>query len=79
MKVRIVSLSGTEYKEEARGATLKTIAGEITVLDHHLPIISVLKPGDIKVIENSGSKKTIHAGGGIVEVNDKNELIALID
>jgi F0F1-type ATP synthase epsilon subunit len=56
MKVRIVSLSGTEYKQEAKGAILKTIDGEITVLDHHMPIISVLKPGDIKVIETSGEK-----------------------
>lgn len=79
MKVRIVSLDGTEYKKEAKGAILKTIAGEITVLDHHLPIISVLKSGNVTVLEESGSRQDFFTTGGIIEVNQKNELIALID
>jgi F0F1-type ATP synthase epsilon subunit len=79
MKVRIVSLKGTEYKEEAKGAILKTIAGEITVLDHHLPIISVLKSGNITVLEEQGTRQDFFTTGGIIEVNQKNELVALID
>lgn len=39
-------------------ATLPTIDGEITLLDNHNPIIGILKPGKVKLINQE--KKEIH-------------------
>jgi F-type H+-transporting ATPase subunit epsilon len=47
--------------------TLQTTEGEITVLPHHIPLVSVLTPGELRI--RKGSEETPMAiAGGFVEV-----------
>lgn len=55
------------FKDEIDEVTLPTREGEITVLPNHVPLISVLKPGMIRVKHNN--KETVMAvSGGFIEV-----------
>jgi F-type H+-transporting ATPase subunit epsilon len=47
--------------------TLPTMQGEITILPNHIPLISVLKPGEI-VIKENGAEKMMSVSGGFIEV-----------
>ena len=78
MKVKILSLSGVKFEGEAKGVNVKTSAGEITVLDHHLPLISVLQKCIAYVINDKG-KQEFAVNGGFIEVAEGNKVTLLTD
>ncbi|SRR6056297_617890 len=55
------------YKEEVKSITLPTQVGEITILPNHVPLISVLQSGEIKV-DTGKEKISMSVAGGFVEV-----------
>lgn len=79
MKLGVYSLKNVLFQGEARSVNLKTRAGEITVLDHHKPLISIIVHGIIKIEDASGKVNEISALGGFLEVRDNNESRLLID
>lgn len=77
IKFKIVTPERTVLESEIDQLTLPTQEGEITVLPGHIPLISVLSPGEL--IAREGEKETAMAvSGGIVEVR-KNEIVILAD
>lgn len=78
MRLKILSLKCVEYDGEAKGLNVKTVSGEITVLDRHLPIISVLKKGKAVIFTGEG-KKEIDVRGGFLEMDGNNMLTLLVD
>jgi len=78
MKVHIFSLQGIEFQGEAAGFNVKTQSGEITVLDHHLPLVTILKEGKANVLKVDGSHSEFSIHGGFLEVSPKNEVNVLI-
>jgi F-type H+-transporting ATPase subunit epsilon len=76
MKVEIITPKGIEFDQEAREIILPTLTGEIAVLPKHVPLISVLKAGIIKIMADSGNvEKEIE--GGILEVGRKKVVVLL--
>jgi F-type H+-transporting ATPase subunit epsilon len=67
MQVKIVTPRKIEFEGEAENIVLPTLAGEIAVLSQHAPLISVLKPGRIKM-KISGRETTIQIEGGVLQV-----------
>jgi len=77
IKFKIVTPERTVYESEIDQLTLPTAEGEITVLPNHIPLISVLAPGEL--IAKSGSEEIAMAvSGGMIEVQ-KNEITILAD
>jgi F-type H+-transporting ATPase subunit epsilon len=79
MKLRVYSLRGVMFEGEAKALNLKTKIGEITILDHHRPLITVLVPGAVKVSPVEGEDKFFEAEGGFLEVKPGNEVSVLVD
>lgn len=79
MKLTILSLKGIQYDGEAAGLNVKTASGEITVLDHHRPLVTVLAKGEAKIIKFDGSYENIPVNSGFLELDPKNNLRVLID
>ncbi len=65
-----------EFSGEAKELILPTREGQIAVLPRHVPLISVLKPGKMKIIT---AEKRIdrEIEGGILEVG-KNKAVILL-
>lgn len=78
MELQVLSLKGVEYSGDIKSVNAKTTSGEITVMDHHLPLITVLN-GRLVVKDTTGSEKTIPATSGFLEVEAGNKASALID
>ncbi|MBI2055714.1 MAG: hypothetical protein HYT42_02370 [Candidatus Sungbacteria bacterium] len=79
MKLTILSLKGVRFDGEAAGFNVKTTSGEITVLNHHRPLVSVLAKGEAKIIKANGGREKIHINSGFLEMGSKNDLSVLID
>jgi len=66
------------YYGEVDQATMPTLEGEITVLPNHLPIVSVLVPGEIRLIDGS-DEIGMAVSGGFIEVRPGNNIVVLAD
>lgn len=67
MNFKIATPEKVVFKEDIDSVTLPTTSGEITVLPNHVPLISVLRPGEIR-IQNDGKETVLAVSGGFVEV-----------
>lgn len=79
MKLSIYSLKKILFQGEAESVNCKTAVGEITVLNHHRPLISVLAPGVVKIIDKEGKEHYIPVSAGFLEVRSKSNVRLLID
>lgn len=70
LHVEIITPDQTVYDGEADALTLTTNEGEITVLPHHIPIITTLAPG-VAVVRAKGAEQLFAVSGGVVETDGK--------
>ena len=75
---KIVTPERVVSEQEVTQATLPTAMGHITVLPHHLPLVSVVVPGEIIVRDDKGNDHALAVSGGFVQVHPK-KLILLAD
>ena len=79
MKLNIYSLKQVLYHGDAAAVNCKTAAGEITVLDHHQPLISVLPKGVVKVTDIEHKDRYFEISSGFLEVRDSNDMRLLVE
>ena len=79
MKFRIVTPERVVHEEDdVESITLPTRMGQITVLKNHLPLVSVLAPGEL-IVRKGGAEISMAVSGGLVEVIKGNEIVILAD
>ena len=78
LNFEITTPEGVVYKEEVDQVTLPTQKGEITVLPNHIPLVAVLKPGELKIIKNK-EEEYLACDGGYIEVLPGNRVVVLAD
>jgi F-type H+-transporting ATPase subunit epsilon len=78
----LVSLTGTKFDSDVYEVILPTLDGEIGVLQHHMPLISVATNGAIAVRrtakDSDAQREYFATNGGVIEVVD-NTLRLLVD
>lgn len=79
MKLSIYSLRKTLYEGQAKAINCQTRAGEITILDKHRPLISILKEGVIKVTDENGKDNFVNAKSGFLEIKPDNEARFIVE
>jgi F-type H+-transporting ATPase subunit epsilon len=77
IKFEIVTPERTVLKNTVDQITLPTKSGEITVLPGHVPLVSMLSPGEI-IIKKEGEDISMAVSGGFVEVM-VNKVVILAD
>lgn len=79
---QLVSITGTQFDDDVYEVTLPTMDGEIGVLSHHMPLVSVATTGAIAVRRNAKDadrqREFFATTGGVIEVSD-NTLRVLVD
>ena len=78
MKLSVYSLKKVLFAGEASLLNCKTMAGEITVLDHHETFIGALRPGVMKIVAQ-GKDNFFEINSGFLEVREGNEVRCLVD
>lgn len=66
-KLKLISPEGKKFESDASEVTLPTPLGQITILPDHMPLISLLAPGEI-LLKVNGKENFLVTEGGIVEI-----------
>lgn len=67
MRLNIVTPEKKIFESEVDQVSLPTLDGEITILPHHIPLMTQIKPGEL-IIKANGKTEYFVTGGGFVEV-----------
>ncbi len=68
LEVDIVSAEGEIYAGEAAMVFAPASMGEIGIAPRHAPLMTTLKPGEVRVQDTDGTEHFFYVTGGILEV-----------
>jgi F-type H+-transporting ATPase subunit epsilon len=68
IRIDIVSAEGEVYTGEATMVFAPAAGGEIGIAPRHAPLLTALKPGEVRVQTPSGEELLFWVGGGGIEV-----------
>lgn len=74
MFLAVHSLKKTLFEGEAVSLNCRTASGEITVLDNHRPLVSILKKGLLKILDQNQKEHYIPVSSGFIEVGQDNNV-----
>jgi F-type H+-transporting ATPase subunit epsilon len=77
LHVDIVTVEGRRYEGDAEFVVAPGIAGELGILPRHIPLLTELKPGSVKV-RNENEEHLFFVSGGFLEVRP-DEVTVLAD
>lgn len=77
IELKIITPEKILYQEMVSGVSFQTMEGEITVMPDHLPIISAVKPGELR-IKKGKNVEYFSITRGVAEVDGKN-IVILVD
>ncbi len=64
----IVSAQNEIWSGQAAQVFATGVSGELGVYPRHTPLITQLRPGPVRVVDESGAEQFFFCGGGIIEV-----------
>lgn len=67
--VELVSPEKLLFAGEAESATVPSVDGEFTVLAAHAPLMAVLKPGVVRIVDDKQQVSRLFVRGGFADVN----------
>ncbi|ETD67045.1 F0F1 ATP synthase subunit epsilon [Pelistega indica] len=68
IKVDVVSVEESIFSGEAKMIVLPGESGELGILPGHTPLISRIRPGQVKIVHVDGSEELVFVAGGLLEV-----------
>lgn len=76
--LKMLTPERTIYDADVEQITLPTMDGEITILQNHIPLVSVLRAGEMHVVKN-GDEIPMAIAGGFIEVQPDSNVEILAD
>ncbi len=73
--VEVLTPEGFAYQGDAQRLVAPGAAGELGVLANHAPLISLLKPGEIRVTDEAGEVHRFAADEGFLQVRANRALV----
>jgi F-type H+-transporting ATPase subunit epsilon len=77
MRVTIARVDETLFDGEAHSLTVPAAGGEMTVLGHHMPIVTTLKSGNAIVRVTESDIREFPVEGGVLEVRSEGATVIL--
>ena len=68
IKIDIVSAEGEIYSGEAAMVYAPAKMGEVGIAPRHAPLLTALKPGEVRVQDQDGKEHFFYITGGVLEV-----------
>jgi F-type H+-transporting ATPase subunit epsilon len=78
IKLEIVSAEEEIFSQDVEMVYAPAEMGEVGISPKHIPLITKLKPGDVRAQINKDEMKTFYVSGGILEIQP-NEVTILSD
>lgn len=77
MKFQIITPERVVFSDEVEQVSLPTRDGEITVLPHHIPLVTILQSGELHY-KKGGDDFFVAVSGGFAEVRDGGQTLAVL-
>jgi F-type H+-transporting ATPase subunit epsilon len=71
IQVEVVSAEESIFSGQAKFVALPGEAGELGILPGHIPLITRIKPGAVRIEKADGGEEFVFVAGGILEVQPK--------
>lgn len=68
IQVDIVSAEGHIFSGQARMVFAPAKEGDLGILPRHAPLLTLLKPGEVRVQTPEGDEQPFYVGGGALEI-----------
>lgn len=68
IQVNIVSAEADVFSGDAQLVVAPAILGEIGIMPKHSPLLTRLRPGEVRVIDTDGEELIFYVSGGILEI-----------
>ena len=68
IRVDVVSAEESIFSGEAKFVALPGESGELGILPGHIPLITRIKPGAVRIEKSDGGEEFVFVAGGILEV-----------
>ena len=78
MLLEIITPEKKVFKGEVSSVLFPGTNGQFEILNNHAPIISTLKKGQVRVIDNNNKTELFDINGGVIEMQN-NKIIVLAD
>jgi F-type H+-transporting ATPase subunit epsilon len=78
IRVDVVSAEASIFSGDAKFVALPGEAGELGILPGHIPLITRIKPGAVRIEKADGGEEFVFVAGGILEVQP-NHITVLSD
>ncbi|MBI5421423.1 MAG: hypothetical protein HZA35_03915 [Parcubacteria group bacterium] len=79
MKLGIYTLQGTLFEGDIKQLTTTTTVGEVTILNHHIPLVSRLVGPIVRLVDTSEKESIIKITSGFLEVHEQGEVVILAE
>lgn len=76
-KLIVAQVDKTLFDGEIAQVTCPGEMGDLTVLSHHAPLVTPLRPGELKIVDSEGVETYIKVTGGILEVGSNEATVLL--
>lgn len=76
MKLQIITPEKIVFSEEVEQISLATKDGEITILSHHIPLVTALVSGELKY-KKDNQEHILAISGGYAEIKEGNTVVVL--
>ena len=73
--VEIVSAEGAIFSGDARMVYAPAQMGEVGIAPRHAPLLTALKPGEVRIEDSDGKEKGFYITGGVLEIQPHNVTI----
>lgn len=78
LSIQIVTPERIVFEGDADSVSVMTEEGEITVLPNHIPLVSLLRAGEMR-LKNNGAESLLAVSTGVLEVKAGSKIIILAD
>lgn len=68
LSCNVVSAQEAIYTGDVKMLMATGIEGELGILPGHIPLVTLLKPGPVRVVEKDGTQEVLYVSGGVLEV-----------
>lgn len=79
MHLGIYTLQGTLFEGDIKQLTATTVVGEVTILNQHIPLVSVLTGPTVHLIDTVDKESIIKITSGFLEVREEGEIVILAE
>ena len=79
MKLGVYSLKKVLFQGEAASVSCNTRVGEVTILDGHEALISLVEKGTVKIVDKDKKEWYIPVSSGFLEVNSDSQVKILVE